>query len=430
MTATDLELLLLKCRNPGTRALASEALVCYQAGAYRASILCTWTALVHDFVDKLRQLDVLGDKAARHKLEELDGAVRSNNTRSLLEFERTLLANARDEFELLTAIEHDELTRLLEDRHKCAHPSMLSADQEYQPSAEAARYHLRNAIEYCLQHPPVQGKVALERLLGELDRPTFPNSVNDLVTYLSVGPLAKPRSALLRNYLVVLLKEVLGFLPSPELPEGLLRPLSRRKERALLAISAMDRMHHAGLQQTMAEKLDELVAATNDEKLHRAVELIGALPELLDHLSRAQRERLARFVSEMPRAALKDALDAAWSTPLLRNAAETRIVSFETGDWNALGAGPFPRRWLDLALEALAEAPNFNAANAILRKALIPSAGQLAFQDLDRIAQIATTNTQVLGANALETFLGVFSGISPEHAAEVIRSRQSHCLGG
>ena len=51
---------------------------------------------------------------------------------------------------------------------------MSSADELYQPSAELAQYHLRNAVEYLLQHPPVQGKAALSKVMADIDGALFP----------------------------------------------------------------------------------------------------------------------------------------------------------------------------------------------------------------------------------------------------------------
>ncbi len=181
----DLEELVLKCRNDASRGHIQEALSCYRAQAYRSSIVSTWIAVVYDFVDKLRDLSIMGDVNAQHRLREFETICQSHDVAKSLVFERHILHMAKDEFELLSELEYDELSRLLNDRHKCAHPSMHDAMEPYRPTAEAARYHLCNAVDLFLQHPPAQGKAALDRLTSDLDRPFYPDSLADLETHLA-----------------------------------------------------------------------------------------------------------------------------------------------------------------------------------------------------------------------------------------------------
>ena len=56
----DLDELILSCRSAAARGYMAEAVACYRAGAQRASIVATWTAVLFDFIDKLRELRWLG----------------------------------------------------------------------------------------------------------------------------------------------------------------------------------------------------------------------------------------------------------------------------------------------------------------------------------------------------------------------------------
>jgi hypothetical protein len=112
----DLEELALKCRNDASRAHIQEALSCYRGQAYRSSIVSVWIAVVYDFIGKLRDLAIMGDRNAQQRLSEFEAICEKHDVRRSLEFERQILDIARKEFELLSELEHAELSRLLEDR--------------------------------------------------------------------------------------------------------------------------------------------------------------------------------------------------------------------------------------------------------------------------------------------------------------------------
>ena len=202
----DLDELILRCRNADAQKNIAEAVSCYKAGAFRSCIVSTWIAVVFDFIHKLRELELTGDNQARQNLKDF-GSIHKDIQESL-KFERNLLDKAL-RYEFISSLEYADLKRLQEDRNRCAHPSVNSTEEAYQPSAELARYHLRSAITHPLQHPPVQGKAALSRLVAEVDSQYFPKSTEDAVRHFSHGPLASPREALVRNFLMVLIKKIL-----------------------------------------------------------------------------------------------------------------------------------------------------------------------------------------------------------------------------
>jgi hypothetical protein len=188
----DLDELVLKCKAVQARAFIAEAIGSYRAGAFRSSIVATWIAVAYDFIDKLRQLDLTGDKQAKKYLTEFESIRKTGDVPAALRFERQILDRAR-ELELISDLEQKDLERLREDRDRCAHPSMNWLDEAYQPSPELARLHLRNAITHLLQHPPVQGKAALERLVSEVGSTYFPRDTAKALEYLRAGPLERPR---------------------------------------------------------------------------------------------------------------------------------------------------------------------------------------------------------------------------------------------
>lgn len=175
----DLEVLALKCRNEQSRAYIAEAVACYRSGALRACIVSTWIAVSFDYIDKMHLLRDDGDLEAASICKTLDSirdpaTERSAALKRSLEFERSILSDAHQKFEFLSSIEYEDLERLYKDRHRCAHPSMNRDEDFYQPSAEQARAHMRNAVFHMLQHPPTQGRKALQRVWEDTLLDSFP----------------------------------------------------------------------------------------------------------------------------------------------------------------------------------------------------------------------------------------------------------------
>ncbi|ENV52100.1 hypothetical protein F953_00465, partial [Acinetobacter junii CIP 107470 = MTCC 11364] len=109
---------------------------------------------------------------------------------------------------MISHVEFIDLNRLQEDRNRCAHPSMASDGEVFNPSAELARMHIRSAVEHLLQYPPAQGKYALDSLTSEVESEYFPTDVKKAVVAFESSPLNKARDSLIRNFTIVLLKKL------------------------------------------------------------------------------------------------------------------------------------------------------------------------------------------------------------------------------
>jgi hypothetical protein len=327
---TDLDELVLDCRTPEAKRYIEEAVKCYAVGAFRPAIVATWIAVAYDFVDKLRELELAGDKNAKKKMEEFERIRSKNDLKGALEFERTLLDVAKDEFELLSNLEHSDLKRLFEDRNRCAHPSMISSDEIYQPSGEVARYHIRNAVVHFLKHPPLQGPAALERLLKQIDSQYFPTSPEEAKEHLAEGPLRKPREALVRNLVVVLIKQILEGIPTS----------ARRNVAALKAVWSL---HQLVTEQTIKAKISDLISSIGDKRLIRVIGLLVSLPVCWDSLGNAGQIRVRKYITDMPQDEIPTALPFAFTSDRLR---------------------PYAEDCLARLLKEYAKAKNWNDANA------------------------------------------------------------------
>lgn len=309
----DLDELILLCRAKKARAYITEAVACYRAGAYRAAIVSTWISVCYDIIDKFHELALSGDKEAEKQIQDIEKSRASNNIAGALEIERNLLSVAKDKFELLSPIEYADLCRLQEDRNRCAHPTLASEDQKFEPPAELARLHIRSTVTHLLQHEPAQGKYALERLIRDVNSTYFPTSPAEAIASLSSGPLKRARESLVRNFVIVLFKQVLKKQEDVH-----------QKFRSMAALAAVQKMRGGIFEEALKEKLPSIVDGLQDDDISNAADFVVKFPNCWSFLLVSSQRRLASFVSCLDEASII-ALDSFLDCSPLKKAASARL---------------------------------------------------------------------------------------------------------
>lgn len=285
---SDLDELVLKCRDEKAKSYIREAVACYKSGAFRSSIVSTWIAVAFDIIDKYKELSLAGDKQAEGVIKAFEAARVANDISASLKFERELLTNARDNFQLISHVEFTDLDRLQQDRNRCAHPSMTVDSEIFNPPAELARVHIRSAVEYLLQYPPAQGKYALGLLLKEVDSGYFPTEFEKAVVAFRSGPLLKARPALVTSFIVVLLKKFVAGLADKE------------ELQVSTAFKAIESMHKVVYDQTLAEKFSPIVRALDAANLDKVLPLLTLLDDAWVMLDEDQQQRISAYVEALP----------------------------------------------------------------------------------------------------------------------------------
>ncbi|MGM9487029.1 hypothetical protein [Ideonella sp. YS5] len=390
----DLDELILECRDPRAKTCLAEAVNSYRAGALRASIVATWIAVCFDLIDKLRELALAGDKTAEKHIEELDKTRQTNDFLRALKFERELLDLARDQFELISHLEHVDLARLRDDRNRCAHPSLISDEQAYIPSAELVRTHIHAAVSHLLRHPPVQGKFALERLCMEVGSDYFPTDVKAACIVLGSGPLKKPRASLTRNFVVLMLKHLLC--------EG---PVGKAARRYAAALQAVGVLHHAQYDSVMREKLTAIFRGVDHSRLARCARFLQLVGDCWQYLERDQHLRLIAYVEHLPDEDLKS-VGSLLDCPPLRDAATARIA--DTSWANIMeavtSAVELPAPLADRAIALLRGAESFADANGIAGE-LVAHATTFSLEQINVLVENAANNKNVRECDQLSSLL-------------------------
>jgi hypothetical protein len=389
----DLDELILRCRDERAKTYIGEAVSCYKAGAYRAAIISTWTAVMFDIIDKLRELALAGDKAATNIVADFDSIIEANNIQGAQRFERELLSTAKEPFELISQQEFLDLQRLQEDRHRCAHPSQSRAGVVFSPTAELARLHIRNAIEHLLQHEPAQGNAALASLLTTIKSSYFPTQKAKALAILASSPLKRARTSLIRNLVQILLKEALT--------DARMWPASGQRAAALLSIAAL---HPAKWTEALKEDITRLIrAVTADNGLVRAIILINIDPSCAEALEEDQRVRLSEFVANLPPDLLDHLDEFLLHKGFVYEAACRRAKGLtveEVSTVSATSIAGLAKEVCDRVVQRYIRAMSFDAAND-WGKRVVADVGSFSIDQVQVILNGALQNPEIRGSYQL-----------------------------
>lgn len=287
-TFIDLDELIIRCRDKLSQKFIQEAVACYRAGAFRSCIVSTWNAVVFDFLHKLRELELFGDKNAHLLLQEFENLRSAEDFKKLWKFESDIPEKAEKVFELISPVEKLDIERLLEDRNRCAHPSMTSLEEPFEATAELARYHLRSAITHLLQRPPVQGRAARERIFQDIKSENFPVDPELAIDHFQESPLARARFTLIQDVVIGLTKSLL----IENFPEA-------ERKRQFSALIAISRMYAQKTGKILNEKLSEIILSRVDDENWDKVIIYLAKITAWESLSKPCQFKAKSFVEKL-----------------------------------------------------------------------------------------------------------------------------------
>jgi hypothetical protein len=393
----DLDELTLRCRDERARLYISEAVSSYRAGAFRSTIVATWIAVCFDVIEKLRELSLAGDKEAEKFVQELDTTRRTGDLTRALKFERELLEIAKEKFELISPLEYIDLERLQADRNRCAHPSLTSDDKAYTPSAELARLHLHSAVTHLLQHPPVQGKYALDRLTQEIDSEYFPSTSKDARIAFSSGPLRRPRESLVRNLVLVLTKALLKDKPN-----------FKRRMRLTAALAAVRELHPEPASATLSERLSQLFRTVPDKELSYATSFLQYVADSWQYLEADVRQRLQNYVKDLPVDDF-DSLEIYLRYTPLQTQARHRVAVATKKELSQAMFWDMPSEVADRYIDIYLASDSFDDANAWAKQMFVHTV-DFKPDHVRRLITAAAKNSQVTGSFQFTPLLNTLRG--------------------
>lgn len=398
----DIEALAVRCRSEQSREYISEAMQCYRASAYRAAIVSTWIAVVFDLIDKIRELAVSGDataKAIEVRYETYIKQIEQGNSagiKSALEFEREILETCRDQLQFFDPQQFIDLTRLREDRHRCAHPSFQRVGIPYQPSAEQARVHIRNSIVHVLAQPPVQGKAALAELKTLVSSAYFPSDDDKAIVQLKNSGLKNATEALVRGFIDQL---IFGFVTNGD-------PLFY-KTQVVAAINATFELYPAVAEDRLRKQLNKAIRDVPDKHFPGAACLVAKVKAAWPVLDQPSKDKVARFIEDGPAGDVLGGLEALAKLDGLRGAVEKRVDSLPFEELTqAIGSHDLRTRAKDRAMHFLSQARSWDRSNEVFSKAVLPVFSSLSPADIERIVRMPKeTGADLVGAHGFAIFV-------------------------
>jgi len=287
---SNLDEMLQQVRNNHSKNYLNEAIASYRTGAYRASLITTWIAVCVDIIEKIRELSLAEDPVAKQIEQRLDNIV-PNDPASMLAFERDLLDLACDELQLISTIEKSHLERLKNDRNVCAHPTFSEDGNQFSPQAELSLSYIVQAANYLLVHPPVKGKVVIQRLFELINEPSFPVDEEKAFTLLSSeNNLGRVRESSVRNLSVILLKRV--FRDETRLPIKLLYQITA-------SLGAISRLYPKIYQNVIESKLGPMLSEATDGQLKRVFPFLISRNDVWNKIDGADKVRIDGLIDSM-----------------------------------------------------------------------------------------------------------------------------------
>lgn len=399
---SDIELLALNCWSDESKGYIEEAIRCYNAGAYRASIVTTWIAVVFDLIDKIRALSLSGDQIAKqleNDYEKYISQIENGNLqgfRGALEYERNIIDSCNKQLRFFNPQEIVDLKRLQEDRHRCAHPSYKKSGIPFYPSAEQARLHIRNAVIFVLTQSPVQGKAALESLMLMVESDFFPSDKDKAIAHLKNTEFKKASSSLINGFVDTLLFRFLNK-----------NDRLNYKPRVPCLINAAHEIYPGIVEERLNKQLNKIIKSVSDEDFEGVAYLVYLIDfgwELLDSLSR---DKVILYVETGAYDDVVRALSSLFEIDDLKESVRRRIAEFDLAELdkaiNEYAIGELGKK---RAFELLSDSGSWQRTNAIFLRTIFPLFDSLSKSEIISVIEMPTkTSADLIGSKGYYDFI-------------------------
>jgi hypothetical protein len=354
----------------------------------RAAIIATWIAVAFDFIDKVNTLEAQGDKQATQFAKEFRKIRDAADVAGSLSFERQILDRACKDLALISTSEYEDLSRLYQDRHRCAHPSMISDEELYQPTAEQVRYHMRTAVNAMLSQPPTGGKAALAQLVAQVQGAYFAVDEAKALVLLEHGVLRRPRESLVRNFTIVLMK----MIADPGIDTA-------GRQRASAALGALRKLHPAISNDAVSDKLVGILRSVPDENLQVAIAAAAEINDAASHLTDDLKTRFFQYINTVPEDQVAAIAGYGLRVSLLKNDTISRVCRLSNRNFaasisevNSLAMYAEVRK---RAIEIYRSAGSFDQANSMAKLIVMPLTSAFTEEEIKEVATAGFNNGQI-----------------------------------
>jgi hypothetical protein len=398
----DLDELVLRCRNEEAKGYIAEAVGAYRSACYRSAIASTWVAVVYDLIGKIREIALTGNNEAKKFADDLNGIydeIHKGNSAAIqraLKIEREILETSKSSFELLDQIQFEDLSRLRDDRNRCAHPTYHLAGSPYSPSAEQARLHIRNAITHVLSQPPVLGRAAITTLITVVSSDYFPSDVDRAKTQLLESGFGRPSVALVNGFVDTLMFAAIEKA----------NPLYL-KRKSVIALVAAATIQPAQAESRIVSNINKQIKSTPEQSvLQFVLAVLVMMPHLWHSCGQSTQHMLSEFVKNEKLEVFLKALDGIKQIAELHSTFEARVGEMPTEDLEQIVSVYQEEAIVSRCVDLFAESGSWSVALGRYKRLIAPIIGRITKEHVLLVLE-ATSKAQndLKRSNGFEVFL-------------------------
>jgi hypothetical protein len=378
---TDMEELIANIDRDDARDYMSEALRCYQAGAFRACVVLSYIALFDDLRAKLRPLAKV-NKEARTLHESIEKKAKDQ------EVYESYLADQLAGIGLIEAAQKTNLEMIIKLRNKAAHPSGVHA------SAEEARYVFSEVINKFLKEKLLQTNFAVDAIVSALPKGNFfPTTTLDDIKVIVESEISGLQEQAVPYLINKLLENRHDASGSPLAHVGFF----------LLGLAALKKDH---IRKQLKVAVTKLAQSTDEAVL--VVGLLRIDPALADGLQKVDCDRVSKLLLLLldgKKPATRTSNPVAWLAAFVETNGQEKT-------WAAYRS----------VIEALIEKYVFDpeVMKVIVKAGPIQAAYLKVFEQRARSSQFDTANPASNAIPALDEIVG--TALSPAQAFRVLAS--------
>ncbi|MDO8159120.1 hypothetical protein FKQ51_17490 [Bacillus toyonensis] len=264
----DLEELVLSIKKQHIREYMKEALNCYNVGSYRACIILSTIAAMHDLREKIKDLS-----SSIKEIRDLDDEIESRISNEE-NYENYMIEQAA-KVSILVTSEVESIKSYSNLRNRCAHPN------EYVATEEEARMVFSGYLDNVISKPSLLGPSYINVIIKRLDNAKlFPNYTQDVVKKV----VKEEVSNLHKNTIVPLAKKLIKVLEDSSLYGS-----TKWKNAAAFLSGLLAELKDEQAIKNISENLGLLIES---EKLFGSVLIFfKSFPRLLTFLTSTDRQR-------------------------------------------------------------------------------------------------------------------------------------------
>lgn len=332
---------------------------------------------------------------------------RLDTAKPLMNIESSILNQAsHEDIQIISRVELTDLKRLRTDRNRCAHPTMQNSDERFMPSAELARVHLRNAVDFVLSRPPIQGRLAATRFLTTARDESIPSEVGEAAEYLE---------SVLEG-----ITDINLTIVTAELLQDMLEPTqqTRTRHQRLAAMEVLRSALPNVFDEAFEDILENYLHSVGGDGWSLVTDMIKRAPWTWDRCRARSRHKLKSIVIDADSSSI-EGRQIIWDSLLIPSIREQGIQKLSELTVDAIIKHRDDLPVVDLLNEAVSRltgSGSFFESNRLMQRLIQPNASQLDKQQISSILNAIRTNDQVSGASQLAVLISAVLEEAPNES--------------